>query len=351
MIQRVERHEGAPPEGWDDLVRRLDGSVFHSAAWAAYQRAASGAQPWFLIGQDPSGAAAAGAVAFLRRSPRPILSRLFRSLEAPAHPFGARGAEGDAAAMLLALEELGRSAGCASLHLDSFMSGQSALVPERRGYREHGRVEFVVDLSRTPDELWHALGKDQRERIRKLERLGMAVETGGGRADLDALRLVRGKTHEKRVRRGQSYALTGDQAFYDALHRYVIAPGIGRLFLARTDGVVAALLFAVFHRSAYSMFSGSSEEGYRLGAQSLLFWRAVEQFRSEGVTLLNRGGVPADSEREEHPLHGIYLFKRRLGGTPVLCRSGVKILHPVRHALMGWSGRVRRTLAGGPGEE
>jgi lipid II:glycine glycyltransferase (peptidoglycan interpeptide bridge formation enzyme) len=254
--------------------------------------------------------------------------------------------------MLHALETLGRSTGCATIRLDSFMSGPSGLVPERHGYREETRIEFVVDLTRDIDEVWRALGKDQRERIRKLERQGLAVETGDQRADLDALRLVRGETREKRVRRGQSYALTGDDAFYDRLHRHVVAPGIGRLYLARTGGaVVAALLFSVFNRRAYSMFSGSNEEGYRLGAQSLLFWRAVQRFRSEGLVELNRGGVPADSEREDHPLHGIYLFKRRLGGKPVLCRSGFKVIRPGRHALMRWTGRIRRAPAGAAGEE
>lgn len=350
MIQRVERHEGTPPGGWDDLVCRLGGSVFHSAAWAEYQRAAGGLKPWFLIGYDPSGSAAAGAVAYLRHSSRPLLSRFFRSLGAPAHPFADPGAEGDDAAMLRALETLARGAGCAAIQIDSFLSGESRLLPEQHGYRERRRVEFVVDLTREPEAIWRALGKDQRERIRKLERQGVEVATGDRRADLEALRLVRDSTHEKRVRAGQDYALTGDEAFYDRIHRFVITPGIGRLFLARSGEVVAALLFAVFNRRAYSMFSGSNEEGYRLGAQSLLFWRAVEQFRSEGVTVLNRGGVPAESEREDHPLHGIYRFKRRLGGTPVLCRSGYKVLRPARLALMQWTQRIRGAKAEGPGE-
>ncbi|HEU4333800.1 MAG TPA: GNAT family N-acetyltransferase, partial [Candidatus Eisenbacteria bacterium] len=315
MIERIERFEGAPPDGWNDLVRRLGGTVFHSAEWADYQRASSGGTSWFLAafaGSEPVG----GSVATLHRSSRPILSHLFRSLEVASHPFGA-----DAAArgqILRALESLGRETGCATIDLQSFQSGESPIRPERHGYREAERVEFVVDLSRGLDEVWRGIGKGQRERIRKLERLGLAVAIGTERSDLEALRAARQETHDKRVRRGQAYALTGDDAFYDRLHRWVLARGIGRLFVARKEGVpVAALLFSTFHRRAYSMFSGSSEEGYKLGAQSLLFWRAVESFHADAFTELNRGGVPGASEREDHPLHGIYAFKRQLGGTPV----------------------------------
>jgi lipid II:glycine glycyltransferase (peptidoglycan interpeptide bridge formation enzyme) len=341
VIERIERFEGSPPDGWNDLVRRLGGTVFHSVEWADYQRVSSGGTPWFLAayaGSEPVG----GAVATLHRSSRPILSRLFRSLEVASHPFGEGAAVDAREEILKSLEALGRETGCATIDLQSFQSGESPIRPERYGYREEARVEFVVDLTRGLDEVWRGIGKGQRERIRKLERLGLAVAIGTERSDLDALRAARQETHDKRARRGQAYALTGDEPFYDRLHRWVLARGIGRLFVARKEDVpVAALLFSTFHGRAYSMFSGSSEEGYKLGAQSLLFWRAVESFHADGFTELNRGGVPGASEREDHPLHGIYQFKRQLGGTPVRCYSGFRVLSPARHALMRWSARLR----------
>lgn len=352
MIERIEPHEGTPPPGWDNVICRLDGTIFHSAAWSEYQRAGSGVQPWFLSGIDSSGSAVAAAVAYLRSSRRPILSKIFRSLQVPAHPIGTDQDGGDVGAMMKAIERLALSKDCAMIQLDSFMSARSGFMPGRQGYRESGRVEFVVDLTRDLGEVWRAIGKDQRERIRKLERQGLDVVTGDRRVDLDALRLVQWEAHERRVRRGQQYALTEDEAFYDRLHRYLIAPGIGRLFLARKDGeVLAALFFSVFSRRAFSMFSGSNEVGYRLGAQSLLFWHAAQRFRADGVIELNRGGVPAESAGEGNPLHGIYQFKRRLGGSPVVCRSGLRVLRRTRYELICWSERIRRaraTRSGGP---
>ena len=118
--------------------------------------------------------------------------------------------------------------------------------------------------------------------------------------------------------------------------------GCARLFVARMKGeVVAALFFAAFGGRAYSMFSGSLDSGYRVGAQSGLYWKAVETFTEEGFFELNRGGVPADAERSDHPLHGIYQFKLRLGTTPELCRSGRKVLSPAREQLSKLRDRIR----------
>jgi lipid II:glycine glycyltransferase (peptidoglycan interpeptide bridge formation enzyme) len=87
------------------------------------------------------------------------------------------------------------------------------------------------------------------------------------------------------------------------------------------------------------MFSGSTTEGYRAGAQTYLYWRAVERFLEEGLVLLNRGGVPASAAVEGDPLHGLYRFKTRLGTTPVACYSGTKTLLPALAALRQWKGR------------
>jgi lipid II:glycine glycyltransferase (peptidoglycan interpeptide bridge formation enzyme) len=233
------------------------------------------------------------------------------------------------------------------LELGSFMSGASALVPSALGYRESLRYEFVVDLTRNRDDLWRALKQDQRERIRKLERAGLSVDVETDRAAMDVLREARETTQEKRARSGLGYELGDDPRFYSLLHEHLVRRNAGRLFIARLEGrPLAGLFFSVFRNRAYSMFSGSTAEGYRMGAQSRIFWRAVEEFQTEGIRELNRGGVPASAEREGDPLHGIHQFKLRLGTERRLCRSGRKVLSPIR----AWAGGlVRRVGAAAQG--
>ncbi|HET9952716.1 MAG TPA: GNAT family N-acetyltransferase [Candidatus Eisenbacteria bacterium] len=331
----LEVHRGAPPAGWDDLVRDLGGTLFHSTHWATYMRRA-GTTPWYLVDRE-NDVPAAAAVGLLRRSDRPLVGRFFRSLSLTAHPCAAARRAERIAALLAGAERAARDAGCAELFLESWMSGDSGFRPSERGFAETERVEFLVDLTAPREATWSAMKKDQRERVRHLEREGVTVSIGTDRQDLTEFRAMQESTQDRRNRQGMGYELEGDDEFYDRVHEQLVRPGVGRLFLARFEGrAIAGIFFHVWNGQAYSMFSGSTPEGYRLGAQTLLFWRAVERFREEGLHRLNRGGVPASSAIEGDPLHGLYRFKTRLGATPVVCLSGRKILSPGALRVQSW---------------
>src|SRR5439155_10029345 len=199
------------------------------------------------------------------------------------------------------------------------------------------------DLSHETEGLWRGIRKDQRERIRRLEREGVVVEMDATREGVKGLKAVREVTQSKRDQQGLGYELSKDEAFYERLYAHLVQRGVARLFVARYAGqVIAALFFATFNRRAYSVFSGSTDIGYRVGAQSGLFWTAVETFKAEEFRELNRGGVPVSAARETDPLHGIYLFKLRLGTTPSVCHSGEKVLSPVRERLVQLCNRAKR---------
>ncbi|MCM8620681.1 MAG: GNAT family N-acetyltransferase [Candidatus Accumulibacter sp.] len=344
MIASLESWTDNPPDDWDATICRLGGSIFHSCLWAEYRQQSGNIQPIFLLGRDAGGEACAGAVAFFQRSPWPIASLIFRTLTLPAHPV-VRGGDDAAEAFIGQIEDRGRALGCSRIVLESFMSGESAFVPEDFGYRGASRLEFHLDLGRDPDSLWKGIGKDQRDKIRRLSREGVVIEEGRARDDIRGLGVVREATQAKRTARGQHYDLSAGDDFYERLFEYLVARGAGRLFLARRDGeVIAGLFFSTFNGHAYSVFSGSTDQGYRLGAQSGIFWAAVETFRAEGFALLNRGGVPGSAAEEGDPQHGIYVFKKRLGTTPVLCRSGAKVLSPVRDQLTRMRDRLRESV-------
>ena len=343
MIAEFKSYTGVAPQGWDDIVRRLGGTVFHNTLWAEYRRRAANVQPVFLLARDRDGNPCAGAVALFRKSRRPLVSWIFREIQLTAHPF----VTGEDPTMTISFfrhcEDLSRKFRCARIGIDSFMSGRSAFIPSEHGYMETRRLEFILDLTRDLDSLWKGMQKDQRERVRSLKRKGLTVEVGVTFEDLDGLRNAREATQAKRSHLGQGYQLTSGDDFYRGIHEYLIKTNAGRLLVARHEGqVVAAIFFATFNGKACSVFSGSTESGYKLGAQSSLFWTAVELFKAEGFVELNRGGVLACCANQSDPLHGIYLFKLRLGTTPVLCRSGVKVVDPMRD----WMTRMRDGLRG-----
>lgn len=337
---------GETPPGWDSIVESYGGTVFHSSAWADYQRQVQGCDPVFVVTSNASGSLAGAALALFRRSRHPLLGRLLRSMELPAHPV-ATGSDPDGSRLVLGeVERVAREFGCARLSVGSNFSGDSRLDLTSLGYSTRDRLEFVVGLEGDTDSLWKAIKKDQRDRIRRLERDGVTYEHTSQLEAMKELSAVRQTALERRLEREQGFDLPSDPAYYERLHRALVGRGAARLLLARQGGaVIAAVLYATFARKACSIFSGSTEAGYRLSAQTGLFWYAVQTFKQEGFRVLNRGGVPAAAAEENHELHGIYRFKHRLGTTPVRCVSGEKVLSPLKDSIAKLRGLVRNPLA------
>lgn len=342
MIQTLVTWTGTAPENWDETVCRLGGSVFQSRRWAEYQQMTRQVEPVFMLARDAAGQDCGVAVALFKQSPWPIAALIFRTLRLTAHPVVRDAAPGDVDGFMSLIERYARDLGCSRLIVESFMSGASLFAPAAHGYAETSRLEFHLDLTRDAESLWKGIGKDQRDKIKRLARDGIGIAEGTTRADLHGLGRVREATQAKRSARGQGYDGNPNAKVYDDLFDYLVARGMGRLFLAKeADEVIAGLFFATFNGRAYSVFSGANDRGYRLGAQAGIFWTAVETFRAEGFTFLNRGGVPAAAQEEGHGQHGIYAFKKRLGATPHLCLSGEKVLSRARDRLTQLRDRVR----------
>ena len=346
MTMKLVTWTGSAPENWDETVCRLGGSVFQSRLWAEYQQATRKVEPVFMLARDDGGRDRGVAVALFSQSPWPIASLIFRTLRLTAHPVVCDAAPGEVDGFMALVERLGRELGCSRLFVESFMSGNSSFSPAAHGYAETSRLEFHLDLARDAESLWKGIGKDQRDKIKRLVRDGIVIEEGKTRADLHGLGRVREATQAKRSARGQGYDGDSKAKAYDDLFDHLVARGMGRLFLAKeADEVIAGLFFATFNGCAYSVFSGANDRGYKVGAQAGIFWTAVETFRAEGYTFLNRGGVPAAAQQEGHGQHGIYAFKKRLGATPHLCLSGEKVLSRARDRLTQLRDRVRDGVA------
>ena len=325
-MNTIEVWKKTPPPYWDEVACRLNGTVFHSSLWAEYQGEIQNACPVFLLLKDSDGHESAGAVALLRKSQIPAVAIFVRELVILSHPFMDHKDNRVSEQFFEQCEELGRQWGCSRVSIESFYSGYSPFFPHEYGYKEMRRVEFSLDLQRESSMLWQGIKKDQRERIRRLEREGVVISEGTCLEDLKGLKVVREATQGKRALRGQNYSLSADEKMYERLDRYLIRRGIGRMFLAKIeDEILASIFYATFNGTAYSVFSGSTDRGYKLSAQSGLFWGAVQQFQTEGFRELNRGGVPESASIKGDPLHGIYSFKQRLGTSPLICRSGIKI--------------------------
>lgn len=169
-----------------------------------------------------------------------------------------------------------------------------------------GYQTIWLDLTREPDALRANLKQKWRNTLNKSERQGLTVEiddTGG------ALPRLLSRYADDKASRGYPGPAP---SFLAALGRSFAAHGKLLVVTACHDGPAEAAVMLLLHgTSATYQVGWSNAEGRRLGAPTLLLWRAVSALKERGIRDFDLGGV------NDRDAAGVKAFKAGLGGTEV----------------------------------
>lgn len=320
---------------WEADARALNAPLFHSTAWARYSLAGqANLVPVYCSLDDGAGV----ALLFRHASRNPLLRPLSAGLYSDAHPC-VRGNDPELLTRFLtAIEGQARRDGVVHLSIGSFGTPGHRDELKRLGYQLKDRVEFLLLLDRSEEEMWQAMEykrrKHLRNSIRKAEKMGVAIEELSpeeGAADLRRLQLSTSRRIE--ARGGKVGFRLEDAREADPL-ALLAKSGYGSIMGARYQGaVVSAGFFSELNGMAYYTLAGHSPEAFQSQAPTLLLWRTIQRYKAAGARCFNFGGTPYESRNPGHPEHGLYSYKEQFGGSAEVCTTGSKILKPVRYSL------------------
>jgi len=171
-----------------------------------------------------------------------------------------------------------------------------------------GYSTAYIDLSRPAAALRESMDGNWRNRLVKAEsqtELRVTVEP-----NMPLCRWLLEREGEQRERRGFHGLPTGFVETYIAA--FSKRPQAFAVASAKSGGQTIAAMLFLRHGSAASYHIGwSNEEGRRLNAHNLLLWRGMEYLRSQGLRVLDLGGL------NTRDLAGISRFKIGSGGQVV----------------------------------
>ena len=326
--------------GWADWTARLQGTIYHSVAWAEAQRSET-RSPLYFSWVDDHGFCNGVAIGIKRWSPIRYIGRYSKRLDFESYPAVQGG--GDLINTLIKeLVDYARQEGYRSVAVNSYYAG--AFIPDLRdaGLLAHPRIEFLIDLTQSDDELWKGLSAHHQRKIKKADRQGLVFEVS---TDVDAMRYFRELQTVSRNRKKQpgEYVVMPEESCYAEMGNSYLRNDLGRVFLMTHEGrVVSAALISLYRGRALYVLGGTSEEGFAREAPVLLFWKAMSRCRELGCRELNLGGVPAGASNPGAPSHGLYRFKSNFGGRQAPCISGsAEDLSSVRGLVASGIHRVR----------
>ncbi len=330
------------PAAWDRFVASASAPSFLQATpWAAVKRP-NGWRAARIAVDAPAGPI--GAQVLVRR-PRPLPAGFGYAARGPvaAGPID-RAAIG-------AFTEGARAAasglGIAHLRIDPEVEdpdGSIAAALRDAGWSRapdiQPRSTRVIALDRSEEELWADVRKKTRQLVRRAERDGVTVTTGGAERVPDLHRVL--ATTMERV--GLPFRSEG---FFRDLWSAYAAHDRAMLVLAEADGQVVSASFLVgWGPRIVALYGGTTPKGRDIEAKYALNWEILKRARAAGYRTYDAWGLPTP---------GIAHFKAGWGGREVeYVGAWDLVVNPTGRAIFeaavrarGIVGRLRRRLGSG----
>jgi serine/alanine adding enzyme len=330
------------------ITRQVD-----EAAWRSFVEAQPGANVFHTVEMAEVFARTEGHVASMwaacdeRGSVRAVLPTVeitlmggpLRGWTSRAVAYGGAASTGDSigtAALLAVLTRYRRHGGGRSLFTEvrHLCDPAAARVPlAAAGFVHEDHLNYLIRLDRPEADLWRALSRSARQRVRSAERKGVVVDEVDGPAADDAYGLLADVYGRARV------PLASRSLF--AAARAVLGPrGMFRIITARLgDRVIGARFLLVHNGRVLDWYAGSDREHRSYSPNELLVWHTLRWGRQHGFHLFDFGGAG----RPDRP-YGPREFKAKFGGELVNFGRDVLVHAPLRLRLSRVGYGVSRSL-------
>lgn len=315
---------------WQALVERdARASIFHHPAWLEALHRTYGYQPIVLTTAAPGEELRSGVV-FCRidswLTGRRIVSLPFSDHCEPLV---------DASELQEISSFLQQQVRTAKLRYLEFRPLSSA--SEISGWRQSAQFVFhTIDVRRTKEELFQRLHKDSiRRKVQRATREGLVCEWGTSIALLRSFYQLFVMTRRRHGLPPSPYIWFRN--LLDCLGSHA------QIYVAFKNQSPVAGLFMLKHgKKMVYKYGGSDQSVSNLGGTPLLFWKVIENAKSEGFEELDLGRSDLDNE-------GLITFKNRLGGEISPLRYWRLSQKALATCSTGWMSRfAKRALAYSP---
>ncbi len=194
----------------------------------------------------------------------------------------------------------------------SAANAENKQMYSRLGFRDapihmHPELSWMLDITKSEDDLLKEMRKTTRYLIKKMEKEGVEIVQSADPADMEKFLEVYEQTVERQhfTPFSKSY-LTTEFELYRKDDQAVF------FFGTHNGQIVAAAIIIFYNGQAFYHHSGSLGGGGS-NVSSLLQWRVIQEAKRRGCTLFDFW-VIAPENKSRHAWAGLSLFKKGFGG-------------------------------------
>ena len=179
----------------------------------------------------------------------------------------------------------------------------------------------LVDLTGTEDEILEKMHSKWRYNIRLSERKGVTIHRYLGN-DINLSEKLDKFYELTKITNARDGNASHAKAYYlDLIKSSAEETAAGKdvpvisLYIAEHEGEEIASIMTLFsHDEAIYLYGASSNNKRNLMPNHLLQWTAMKDAKAYGSKYYDMYGMPPEGKDENHPMHGLYMFKANFGG-------------------------------------
>ena len=179
----------------------------------------------------------------------------------------------------------------------------------------------LVDLTGTEEEILEKMHSKWRYNIRLSERKGVVIHRYLGN-DINLSEKLDKFYELTKITNARDGNASHAKAYYADLIKSSaeeVAAGkdvpVISLYIAEHEGEEIASIMTLFsHDEAIYLYGASSNNKRNLMPNHLLQWTAMKDAKAYGSKYYDMYGMPPEGKDENHPMHGLYMFKANFGG-------------------------------------
>ena len=179
----------------------------------------------------------------------------------------------------------------------------------------------LVDLTGSEEEILEKMHSKWRYNIRLSERKGVAIHRYLGN-DINLSEKIDKFYELTKITNARDGNASHAKAYYaDLIKSSAEEISKGRdvplisLYIAEHEGEEIASIMTLFsHDEAIYLYGASSNNKRNLMPNHLLQWTAMKDAKAYGSKYYDMYGMPPEGKDENHPMHGLYMFKANFGG-------------------------------------
>ena len=199
---------------------------------------------------------------------------------------------------------------------------------DQNGFVYEDHLNFLFDLSNSPEELWKNIRSNARRNIKKAERSNVVIEELEDAEEVSTAYNILDRVYS------HIQVPLPDISIFEAGYRILKPRGMMKILMAKVEGEPVGALTLLIHQGTITYwYTGVPREFTSYRVSDLLVWKSLELGSQGDYHTYDFGGGGKPDEE-----YGVRDFKAKFGGELVNYGRNVKIHTPVRYqiSLLGY---------------